>query len=72
MCPRPRDGFIGTCVNRCDPEAEDACPVGQECCPGGNGCAYGCVEPVTTCMTHIGEELQPGETFPAGDGCNTW
>ena len=69
-CPRPQEGSVGTCVNRCSGNSN--CSEGQSCCPGANGCASGCVNLVTVCHGPNGNVYQVNETFPARDRCNNW
>ena len=51
--------------------ADDDCPKGQLCC--SNGCGHVCKVgvPPGTCKFK-GKIYRVGESFPAGDGCNTW
>ena len=67
-CPKLPPNTFGICVERCS--ANDDCLKGQLCC--SNGCGHECMDGVSDVCVHNGQTYQPGETFPAGDGCNTW
>ena len=77
VCPALRPGSFGICVNLCS--GDDSCPAGQKCC--SNGCGRVCKIAVTDAVSakfnvgvckFNGKVFVVGESFPAGDGCNTW
>ena len=73
ICPPLPPDAIGICVELCS--ADDDCSEGEKCC--SNGCGHVCTRaipgpPLIQVCRFKGKVFRVGDSFPAGDGCNTW